>query len=309
MAVLEHVATRNRITLVGHSLIGRSSKADVQLKANGASKEHATVSWDGGQWHLKDLASLNGTKVNGESLSSRVWPLTAGDLLVFGDPAETWCWVDGEAPKAYALDEDGGRLHCRDGLLLLPNEDAPHASIYARDQEWELELDGKRMHVASGDIIEVGARRFRLVLPVIDHALEATRMLQPTLARIATSRLLFKVSSDEERVQVAVCKGDEQSSLPSRSFHYMLLTLARAKISDLKNGVPDEDAGWLYTEDLAAGLLTTSEKVNVDVHRARRLVAKLSWFEDPEALIERRADTAQLRLGVAQSEVALLTRA
>jgi hypothetical protein len=308
MAVLEHVATSNRVILVGRALIGRSTKADVQLKAHGASNEHATLTWDGVQWQLKDLASLNGTSVNGESLSGQPWPLTVGDVVVFGDPGETWRWLDGDPPTACALAEDGQRLESRDGLLLLPNEMDPMASLFAREARWELDRGSSTLVVVDGDVVEVGSRQFRLVLPTLDPVGDATRVLKPRLARLASARLLFKVSSDEERVDVAVGRGELLSSLSTRSFHYMLLTLARAKLSDRENGVPVEDAGWLYTEKLASGLMTTSEKLNVDVHRARRLVAKLGWFEDPDALIERRGDTAQLRLGVTQLEIVRLGR-
>lgn len=304
---MEHVETGSRVTIVRRVLLGRSLKADIQLKSDGASKEHATISWDGAHWRIKDLSSMNGTLVNGEPLSNKLLSLAPGDLIVFGDPAESWRWLDGQGPTAFAIADDGIRVEIRGGLLLLPNDADPRASLYVRNECWELDSDGVTSQVIDGQAIDVGGFRFRLVLPTLDPAVDVTRMVKPALAKVANARMIFKVSSDEERVDVTLHAGDFSSALPSRSFHYMLLTLARAKLADQAKGIPGEDAGWLYTESLATGLLMTSEKLNVDVHRSRRLIAKLGWFEDPDFLIVRRADTAQLRLGVAHVEIVLLS--
>ncbi len=62
-------------------VIGRSPKGDVVLDLDGVSRRHAEVSRDDEGWWVKDLGSVNGTRVNGELLTDR-------HLLRIGDRIE-----------------------------------------------------------------------------------------------------------------------------------------------------------------------------------------------------------------------------
>src|SRR5262245_13608639 len=63
--------------------LGRSPTNRVVLKDELCSREHAEVYFADGRWHLRDLNSLNGTRVNGERLDSE-WELQPNDELHFG---------------------------------------------------------------------------------------------------------------------------------------------------------------------------------------------------------------------------------
>jgi transcriptional regulator with GAF, ATPase, and Fis domain len=63
--------------------LGRSPTNRVVLKDELCSREHAEVYFADGRWHLRDLNSLNGTRVNGERLDSE-WELQPNDELYFG---------------------------------------------------------------------------------------------------------------------------------------------------------------------------------------------------------------------------------
>jgi pSer/pThr/pTyr-binding forkhead associated (FHA) protein len=52
------------------TLIGRSMQSDVKLTDTGASREHATITWEGEHYLLEDLQSTNGTKVNDKRIRS-----------------------------------------------------------------------------------------------------------------------------------------------------------------------------------------------------------------------------------------------
>ncbi|MFG0325798.1 MAG: ATP-binding protein [Phycisphaerales bacterium JB037] len=76
-------------------LIGRSSEA-LPITDNTVSRRHAELTPDAGEWYIRDLASQNGTYLNGQRLAART-RLHPGDqirvgssLFVFGaaDPAE-----------------------------------------------------------------------------------------------------------------------------------------------------------------------------------------------------------------------------
>ena len=45
--------------------LGRASSNRIVLKDDLCSREHAEVCYDGGRWRLRDLDSLNGTRLNG----------------------------------------------------------------------------------------------------------------------------------------------------------------------------------------------------------------------------------------------------
>lgn len=64
--------------------LGRTQTNRVVLKDDLCSREHAEISFAEGHWRLRDLKSLNGTRVNGESLYDSECELKAGDELQFG---------------------------------------------------------------------------------------------------------------------------------------------------------------------------------------------------------------------------------
>src|SRR2546426_8720940 len=58
--------------------LGRATTNRVVLKDDLCSREHAEVYHADGRWRLRDLASLNGTRVNNQALDSE-WELSPGD--------------------------------------------------------------------------------------------------------------------------------------------------------------------------------------------------------------------------------------
>lgn len=297
MATIRNIRTGREVKLDGRSLVGRSNLAAVKLTAKRASNEHATIIWDGLQWTLRDLISRNGTWVNTAVLAGQSWRLIQGDEITFGDPEESWCWLDGNAPVPRATRDDGTVIEARDWLLLLPNEDAPRASVALREGQWELDFEGTTSSVADGESCSVHGVQFVLSLPTPDPASDLTRTYQGQGS--APPSICFRVSSDEEHVVIEFPTRSGACSLSARSFNYMLLVLARARVEDKRLGCRDEDAGWLYSQDLARKLNTSVENLNVDVHRARRAVGELGVMAQPANIVERRRTTGQIRLGFA----------
>jgi pSer/pThr/pTyr-binding forkhead associated (FHA) protein len=66
------------------TLIGRGHGCDLALPDDGASRQHAIVSWDAaaGAYAIEDLQSTNGTRVNGKRV--RAAPLADGDRIQVG---------------------------------------------------------------------------------------------------------------------------------------------------------------------------------------------------------------------------------
>src|SRR5262245_6115489 len=63
--------------------MGRSTTNLIVLKDEVSSREHAEVYFADGRWRLRDLNSLNGTRINGDRLDSE-WELSAQDEVSVG---------------------------------------------------------------------------------------------------------------------------------------------------------------------------------------------------------------------------------
>jgi Nif-specific regulatory protein len=63
--------------------LGRAGTNRVVLKDELCSREHAEVAFADGRWRLRDLSSLNGTRLNGSHLDSE-WELSPGDEIQVG---------------------------------------------------------------------------------------------------------------------------------------------------------------------------------------------------------------------------------
>jgi MoxR-like ATPase len=98
-------AKGSRIPLDSPSItIGRSADNRVILSPEiAASRHHAELMEDDGDWSVRDLGSMNGTYVNGERIE---WPRAlqvgdeikiAGDTMIFGDMSGEFP-IDGDAP-------------------------------------------------------------------------------------------------------------------------------------------------------------------------------------------------------------------
>jgi len=265
--------------------------------------EHAAIQWDGVEWTLRDLNSRNGTRVKNALLMGRTWRLAPGDELRFGDPSEVWCWLDGAPPQALAVRNDASVLEGRNGLLLLPDESNPLASVSIRGGRWELDDGTGTRDVVDGDYVDVGGIRFQLELPNLDPAASRTHAVEHQRL-VGTSRLWLRVSLDQEHVTATFETPKLRKDLRARSFNYMLLVLAKARQDDEFAGMPSGELGWMHVQDLARKLNTSVEAINVDVHRLRRSVEELELFDNPADVIERRRTVGQVRLGVGNVSLA-----
>src|SRR5581483_11181851 len=63
--------------------LGRAPTSRIVLKDDLCSREHAEIYQVDDRWHLRDLDSLNGTRVNGQRLDSE-WELTPNDEVFVG---------------------------------------------------------------------------------------------------------------------------------------------------------------------------------------------------------------------------------
>jgi hypothetical protein len=74
-------------------VIGRSRSCELTLHVGQASRRHAVVRFEDGDFRVRDLGSTNGTFLNGEPLDAER-ALRTGDRIEIGGVSVTFCEVD-----------------------------------------------------------------------------------------------------------------------------------------------------------------------------------------------------------------------
>ena len=294
-------------SLAARSLVGRAPACLVRLDDASVSAEHASIFWTGQSWELRDLASRNGTYVDGTRAEpgKRV-ALRSGAEIRFGTSAETWVLVDTSAPVASARRADGDGLRVAEhGLLVLPSEQDPRISVISGGLGGWLVEDGAGARPAvDQEVLEAdGAWLLSVPPPSPEASVATTRRLVRLPMTLATVSLEFGVSRDEEHVELSLRHPEGVTPLQPRAHHYLLLTLARARLEaeDTADQVPAE-RGWIHAEELLDMLKLDAQHLAVLIYRARQQLAA-AGVEDAGEVIERRFPARQVRLGTSRVAV------
>jgi hypothetical protein len=288
MALLQ--SGTQEVRLVCRCLVGRSALADFRLRSRRASSEHASIGWYSDRWVLRDLGSSNGTTVDGRPVAARDRvTLAAGSEIAFGGD-EVWTVVDLGRPQPCAsLLGPQTYVWGTPTLLVLPSVEEPEASVLPDGDQWLLDDGNGLTRPECGDIVRLKSGHWRLFLPEISASrndLTARHELD-----LAHAELTFRVS--RERIALRVDQGANQVQIPSRACLYTLLALARLRMG-AESG--RSDGGWISSAELAEARACMPEKVNVDIHRVRKLLED-AGVHNTASLIER-DDAKRLRIGV-----------
>lgn len=299
MGTLINQTLKRRVTLPSRALVGRGNSAAVRISDPLVSGEHATIWWDGSDWVIRDLASRNGTFVDGVRLESgQTRALDPGSIVGFGKK-DGWQVGDVRAPVARAKSRKGDAIEESDGFLCLPDAEDPKVILYRNPMgQWQVDEDGET-RALSGTEIRVGDVLYQLDLPRAHVAtMDAGRG-----ASASDLALRFSVSLDEEHVQVETRVGVTWQALKPRAHHYLLLTLARVYLDDTESGA--EQRGWVHVDDLCKMVGVSLGLLNMQVLRIRREIEGLGVLGAAD-VIERRPLSSTLRLAVDDVEVKTL---
>jgi hypothetical protein len=281
--------SKQSVILPCRCLVGRSSLSDIVLESRRSSNEHASIGWYSNHWYVRDLGSSNGTSVDGRLLAPRERVvLSAGSTVQFGGEGDEWHVADTAAPAPCAVLLGPQRTVWGQGsVLVLPDEVAPEASVYFGDGGWHVDDGGGQPTTPDcGDIVNLPSGYWRLLLPDDPDAAAFTMGYQLDLEKL---ELRFDVS--QENLLVHVVQGPNQVRLPARACLQTLWLLAK-----LRQGTDRPSEGWIATSELAALRACSPEKINVDVHRLRKLFEEAGIHG--AANIVERDDTKRLRIGV-----------
>ncbi len=297
MAELRRSDGSRSCRLMTEHLVGRGPQCALRLHAPYVSAQHALIRWDGRSWEIIDRGSRNGTQLNGMSLEpGRAYRLVKDAQILFGHDDESWTLISAEEPQTMAVALDTGQaLLGSQGLIALPSSNSPLSTLYLdHDGSWKLERESGEIEVVvDGQIIDCDGRQFRFCCPSSTSATETVSLSPKRSAPI----LCFRVSSDEDFVELTLEYAERKVSLGSRSHNYLLLTLARQMLADRAASLPEASCGWMDKETLADGFKTTPQQVDGEVFRIRKHFAQ-HGLPESISIIERRPRTKQIRLGV-----------
>ncbi len=231
--------------------------------------------------------------------------LAKGGEVCFGG-AEAWRLVEGGPPVASAIRAETEELRVAEqGILVLPDTEAPVVSLFMDEEGmWLLEAGEATRRAVDQESVEAGGRWVLNVPPPTPGGrLPTTQKMTGFVRALGALKLRFRVSQDDEYVELEVIEGNQVISLGARAHHYLLLTLARARLADAAKGdIAPAEQGWLYMDDLLEMLKTDPQHINLSIFRARQQLAQANVL-NAGAIVERRVPTKQLRLGTAQVEL------
>ncbi len=292
MAFLSDLQRGGQRLLRADHLIGRVAPCDLAMSDEPlVSRTHASLRWNVSSWELKDLGSGNGTWINGRRVGPHWMPVRDGDVLAFGRPANQWRLSGGDGPVVWA-GSDVGEIAAQGDLLALPDFDQPSGVLTpSLTGAWVLDADGVLPRtVADGEKFLLGGRTWTLHVPTISE-----RTIRPGVEwSLHAAQVEFRVSRDEEHVEVSVNWPGRTLELGAKAHHYLLLVLARQRLADA--ALPHAEAGWIDQELVRHMLRKTANALHLEVHRARRAFLD-DGVTDGGAIVERRAGSHQMRCG------------
>lgn len=296
MCTLLNTLTHKSIVLASEHVFGRQIGACAQiLHSPEASRIHASIFWNGDSWFLHD-SSKNGTYINSlHVVRGKKMRLDIGDRIRFGsENSETWAVLDISAPKPMLIPITPGLAAVQlDDIELLPDDKAPEIILYASIAgEWTCESAAGVATLNTGDRVGINAGQWRFVdaKPSVD----TQSMDEDALVNVSHIETHFNVSQNEEHVSLKLKIGSNEVDLGQRNHHYLMLLLARKRLSDRDAGIAASEQGWMDKELLVKAIGLSENHINILIYRFRKqmLGALPSTLRLPQA-IERR--TGEIR--------------
>lgn len=278
MALLEHIETGKTMVLRAQHTVGRNPfTSHTVIEAEDVSRSHATIYWSQGKWLIQDH-SRNGTLVDGQLLRNTTTTLPVGATLQFGsqDPGK-WRMKDIAPPCSFIHSlNDPHKMLLLDSCLALPDEQKPEVHFYmAPDQRWHYETATGVMPLTNGVHFAIAQEHWAFVENEgLEETIDHGRVLE-------NACFIFYLSPDEEDLRLGLFADNHLNDLGRRSHNFMLLTLARKRLSDHAEGLAGADQGWMAVEDLEREVGKEIQRevdayyLNVQVFRLRKQLQEL----------------------------------
>jgi hypothetical protein len=288
MATLSNKQNAQDIICRVNHTFGRDQETNLTLLTSpNASRNHATIAWDGEEWQIKDI-SLNGTYINASRMPrGQYQPLHLADKIQFGGLDET-PWevsnltqpITGLVPMDQALPF----IPLFD-IVILPIE-GPEIMVYLSEQsQWICEVNGNSRVLAVGDTVGIKRQRWQFVEGRPSTATAVSDLSPPP----SDIKFRFNASQNEEHVSLSLIVDNKDIDMGERNHHYLLLLLARQRLEDSEKGLHPTEQGWIDKDILVKMTGIIEQHINIQIYRFRKQVASLTPHSTTlHQIIERR---------------------
>jgi len=272
MAILINTETKQPLVLRTQHIFGRhSGSSQTILKNPEASRLHASVFWNGSHWLIQDNSS-NGTFLNNALITAGTKNrLKVGDSIQFGAlNACIWIFNNEEPPKSLLVSlVDGINPIELEGVVVLPNEASPEITIYqVASGQWVFENSIGITTLESGRKVSTDNNSWIFIdAEISDRTQQADHILNKDSTDI---KLNFTVSKNEEHVSIKIKINRLQINLGERAHHYLMLYLARKRLTDLQQGLENSEQGWIDKDILCQQTGLDEKHVNLQIYRFRK---------------------------------------
>jgi hypothetical protein len=303
MAYIEN-SDRSIIHLKQSHLFGRLlNVVDTYLKDSTVSRLHFLMEYTAPNWYLVDYSS-NGTWVNGVRITKGVQTLVKQEdvIIVGGKFGTEFQFVDAGEPVDILCRRNSADSPIIETLQLqstnhLPNQQHCEMSITRENDNWVLEHQHKQRSLQDGDWVTIEKQNWQLVLTDVPNS---TMMIQDdNPLELSDIQLELSTSLDEETTRGRMVSHMGEVNLQARSHNYLLLLLARQRVTDANKNTDSTECGWVYMNELMAMMGMSETLINIQIYRARKQIeSALNGLIDGKQLIERRS--GQIRIGLKQ---------
>ncbi|WP_440056778.1 FHA domain-containing protein (plasmid) [Pseudoalteromonas sp. T1lg65] len=299
MAYLIDEQKLERVYLKSYHTIGRYKfNVDTLIDKPGVSRHHAIIELNEGKWFIRDV-STNGIWINDKKVDKNLpYQLFENDKIDFAGPGQNSFVAANLATECqYLVSQSNPKKVIEVGnQFLLPNEKDPTHIIYFEKllNYWFLEdlVTSDRQALIDGGSISVMNDQWTFYSAT---SVPITKQLSHQIMAKPIS-LEFSVSQDEEDTHLTINSNGNAIDLGSRSHHYLLLLLARARIEDKDAGLDTDVQGWIYREDLAKSLGIQMNHMNIMVHRAKKQLTEALDESHPSSAFIIEARCGQIRV-------------
>ena len=288
MAVLRRL-DGHCVSLGPRAIVGRELDSQLRLSDGTVGGKHALISYDPfRKWEILDLASKNGTYVDGVPLSHPAVPLREKVFLRFGGSPDVWEVIDLSPPGPAAYCQETGQLRAGTSELILP-DDAVRATRIAWDgSAWQLVFltSGEHQMVQDQEEIQIEDQSWQLLLP---DAMESDTYRVRRLVPEEGLKLTLTVSSapDVTVLEVGLASGGQMVSLSVQKHTALLLALVQARLADAEAGEQEDEQGWVRTETLCERMCMQPHLLPTWLHRARKQLTNTGLCQGDELIKDR----------------------
>lgn len=253
------------------------------------SRLHATLTWTGGIWHLRD-SSLNGIWINGRRATQHHHALAKNDELRFGHPsADPWRIVDASPPRAFVLDiESRDQWVEQNNLIHLP--DGRTVRVFSNHGYIRRGLQDVRLQ--QHDFVDV-ALGWRLYLA---EGIET----RPYLPRFSIDRVVIELGTEGSLSFVVLHENaaSQSAHLEYRTYWSMLYELASARKADTSG------EGWVDANDLTRKIGKQRNTLNQWINRTREMF-DIHGVVGGKGIIQCARPNTRYRIGVPADRIIL----